>query len=164
MNDDSERADAEDADPGVLGRRLDALLRRAGVSNAQAARDITSAGVKITHAYIAQLRTGVRRRPNHDKLRALADYFKVSVDYFTGPDSGFDAGEVDELMAIADSERVRTIAHHASGLSAEAQELILTMIDKARRLEGLPPAAADVHNQDDGPDADADGGDDRPDT
>lgn len=136
--------DPDGVDAGVLARRLDAILTRRRISASQAAREITAAGTKVTHSYISALRNGDRKRPSYEILRAIADYLRVDISYFTDPDPGYQRSEVDEVFAIADSERIRAIAHHATGLSAESYDLIIKLIDKARAAEGLPPVVEDL--------------------
>lgn len=123
---------------GPLARRLDALFVKHGVSNLHVARELAEAGVKVSHGYLSLLRRGQRDDPSYRLLQALADYFGVTAEYFSGPDPSYQDAEVAAVMAIANAERIKAISHHASGLSPESVELIQLMIAKARAAEGLP--------------------------
>ncbi|ADD45062.1 helix-turn-helix domain-containing protein [Stackebrandtia nassauensis] len=140
----SSNSDHDDAHSGRgrLARRLDALFVNQGVSNSKVADDLTNAGVKVSHGYLSLLRRDQRDDPSYRLLQALADYFGVTTEYFSGPDPDYQDNEVAAVMEIANAERVRAIAHHASGLSPESVELIQLMIAKARAAEGLPPIEA----------------------
>ena len=143
-------SDAPDREPGLLARRLDRLFAtahppgRGPYSIAEAAAGINAAaGAKvISYNYLYQLRRGTRSEPGHSRLAAIARFFGVPVTYFTDDDetaAGIEEQvEVRKIAAALEDQGVRHIAFRSAGLSAESLAAILTVIENARRLEGLP--------------------------
>ena len=70
--------------------------------------------------------------PNTKKIKSIADFFNVSVDYImTGKDNRFseEMAEKDIKLSFM-SERLKDCALKLSELSQENQELIIKMIEK----------------------------------
>ena len=102
-----------------------------------------AAGAKvISYNYLYQLRRGSRSEPGHSRLAAIARFFGVPVTYFTDDDetaaSIEEQVEVRKIAAALEDQGVRHIAFRSAGLSAQSLAAILTVIENARRLEGLP--------------------------
>lgn len=143
-------SEAPDREPGLLARRLDRLFAtahppgRGPYSITEAAAGINEmAGSKIiSYNYLYQLRRGTKSEPGHSRLAAIARFFGVPVTYFTDDEetaaSIEDEVEMREIAAALEDQGVRHIAFRAAGLSAESLAAILTVIENARRLEGLP--------------------------
>ncbi|MFD5109007.1 MULTISPECIES: Secondary metabolite protein [unclassified Streptomyces] len=97
-----------------------------------------TSGLKISASAIQQLRTGVNKNPKRDTIRALAGFFGVEPSYF------FDEGEAErqraeiQLLAAMRDQDVRRIALRANGLSAASLDMLTSVINQARRLEGMP--------------------------
>lgn len=64
----------------MFARRLKVLRESRGISQEELARVLS-----VSASSIGMYEQG-RREPDHDKLRALADYFSVSIDYLLGRD------------------------------------------------------------------------------
>src|ERR671910_808724 len=94
---------------------------------ATAIRD--AGGPTVSATYIWQLRKGLRDNPTKKHLEALSSFFGVPPAYF------FD----DQAAARVDAE----LALRASGLSTESLETIAEMIERVRKLEGLPDDPAE---------------------
>ncbi|MEW1889708.1 Secondary metabolite protein [Streptomyces sp. NPDC085659] len=100
-----------------------------------------TSGVTISASAIQQLRTGTNTNPKMQTIRALAGFFGVSAGYF------FDEAEAErqraEIQVIAAmlDQGVRRVALRANGLSASSLNMLNTVIDQARRLEGMPDEA-----------------------
>lgn len=137
---------------GVLATRLDKLFTEKKRPDGQeySYREVSeainaAAGEKaISGNYIWQLRKGTRREPSARRLKLLADFFRVEINYFTGPEPV--PGARDEDMRFVTALRdagVRDIALRAHGLSDASKATILQMIEMARKAEGLssPPEA-----------------------
>ena len=110
----------------------------------EVATAIRDAGGPIVSAtYIWQLRKGLRDNPTKKHLEALSSFFGVPPAYF------FDdqvAARVDAELALLSAIRdasVRQVALRASGLSTESLETIAEMIERVRKLEGLPDDPAE---------------------
>ncbi|WP_019632528.1 helix-turn-helix domain-containing protein [Actinomadura atramentaria] len=135
-----------DSDGSVIARRLDHLFAtvhpkdRRPYALREAARLINErAGEKlVSGAYLSQLRNGTRATPSHKILVAIAEFFGVSVEYFTDDAVAQRTDDQLDLVAALRDAEVKTIALRASGLSRESLRAILGMVENARRLEGLP--------------------------
>lgn len=116
-------------------------------TNAEVSRAIREAGgpdgVTVSESAISQLRSGAKPNPTVNTVEALARHFHVTPQYFF---PGFSTEESEkirasmELIATAGDSKVRGIALRANGLSADSLKMIKTVIEQARRLEGLDDA------------------------
>ena len=79
--------------------------------------------------YISKLGTTT---PNAKKIKIIADYFNVSVDYLmTGKEYDTPIGMAITDVALSNMEdKIKTYALKLSTLSKDDQELIMNMIDK----------------------------------
>jgi transcriptional regulator with XRE-family HTH domain len=98
-----------------------------------------SGGPPISATYLSLLRRGKRDNPTKEHIAALASFFGVSVTYFFDEPvaARFDA-ELDLLVSLRDP-LARRIAVAAQGLSPESLQAVLTIVEQARRVEGLAP-------------------------
>jgi transcriptional regulator with XRE-family HTH domain len=135
-----------DRRPGVLAQRLDHLFKtvhpkgRGPYTLREAAKEINDQAGEaiISAAYLSQLRTGEKTNPSHERLRTIAAFFGVDVTYFTDDEV---AERTDSQLALVNAIRdsgVRELALRASGLSPETLKAILSMVEQARKIEGLP--------------------------
>ncbi|MFJ8628125.1 helix-turn-helix domain-containing protein [Kitasatospora sp. NPDC093550] len=139
------------AEGGVVAERLTHLFStvhpagRKPYSTTEVAKAINEkAGEQIlSPTYLWQLKTGKRTDPTHSRLKALADFFGVPVAYFYEDDTARRTDEQLELAAALTNPLVRQLALTANGLSDNSLHAILTMIQSARRIEGLNPADDD---------------------
>ena len=100
-------------------------------------------GPTVSATYIWQLRRGLRDNPTKKHLEALSSFFGVSPTCFLDDQA---AARVDAELALLSAIRdasVRQIALRASGLSTESLETIAEMIERVRKLEGLPDDPAE---------------------
>lgn len=108
---------------------------------ANAIRD--AGGPTISATYVWQLRKGLRDNPTKKHVEALAGFFGVPPAYFFDDDA---AAQIDAELALLTALRdadVRQVALRASGLSTESLHTIAEMIERVRRLEGLPDQPAE---------------------
>jgi transcriptional regulator with XRE-family HTH domain len=97
-----------------------------------------TSGVTISASAIQQLRTGTNTNPKMQTIRALAGFFGVNPGYF------FDEAEAErqraeiQVVAAMRDQGVRRVALRANGLSTSSLHMLNTVIDQARRLEGMP--------------------------
>jgi transcriptional regulator with XRE-family HTH domain len=108
---------------------------------ATAIRD--AGGPTVSATYIWQLRKGLRDNPTKKHLEALSSFFGVPPAYFFDDQA---AARVDAQLALLSAIRdasVRQVALRASGLSTESLETIAEMIERVRKLEGLPDDPAE---------------------
>ena len=108
---------------------------------ATAIRD--AGGPTVSATYIWQLRKGLRDNPTKKHLEALSSFFGVPPAYFFDDQA---AARVDAELALLSAIRdasVRQVALRASGLSTESLETIAEMIERVRKLEGLPDSPAE---------------------
>ncbi len=147
-------AGGADREPGTLARRLDRLFAtahppwRGPYSTREAAAAINdAAGTQvISYNYLYQLRRGTKAEPGHSRLAAIARFFGVPVSYFTDDedDAAEQLGKLGEreIAAALRDQGIRDVAFRAAGLSPASLAAVLSVIDNARRLEGLPPVTA----------------------
>ncbi|MFJ5875340.1 MULTISPECIES: Secondary metabolite protein [unclassified Streptomyces] len=96
-----------------------------------------TSGVTISASAIQQLRTGVNKNPKRDTIRALAAFFGVKPSYFLdGEETERQDAEIKVIAAMRD-QGVRRVALRANGLSASSLAMLNTVIEQARRLEGM---------------------------
>ena len=114
------------------GRRPYTLREAADAINAEAGTTI------ISVSYLSQLRAGQRTEPSHSRLMAIARFFGVDVDYFSGDAPAGDPGQQAEFLAAMRDAGVRSIALRAHGLSESSLAAVRAVIENARRLENLP--------------------------
>jgi len=144
------------ADDDGLAERLNHLfastasLRGRCASNNEVAADIKAAHpeVRVSGAYLSALRSGKRSQPSVKLLRALADYFNVSMSYFTEPhhsDATAPTADRDtaELAAQLNELGVRRIALRAVGLNQDSLSTVTAVLDHVRKLQGLPAIEGD---------------------
>ena len=141
--------------PGTLAQRLERLFAtahppwRGPYTTTEAVAAINDAAGRpvISYNYLYQLRRGTKTEPGHSRLAAIARFFGVPVSYFT--DDETDAARVErqveerEVTAALQDQGVRDVAFRAAGLSPGSLAAILSVIDNARRLEGLPAISAE---------------------
>jgi len=101
----------------MLGARIAALRRRAGMSQAELAKRL-----KVSASAIGMYEQG-RRQPAADTLVALGSVFEVSVDYLlTGRVSEHEAQTVDALVTHA-VETAHAALNHRTGDRLSQKEL-----------------------------------------
>ncbi|MFC3690348.1 helix-turn-helix domain-containing protein [Aquipuribacter hungaricus] len=128
--------------PRSLAEKLDHLFATVPTPEGREAsyREVADAianrgGPTISPSYVWQLRSGTKDNPTMKHLQALASYFGVDVAYFF--DNTVTTRVADELTLL-DATRdpaVRAVALHAAGLSPDSVDLVVAVIDAARRLE-----------------------------
>lgn len=140
--------------PRTLAQKLDHLFAtvhpaKGEYTHQQVADAILEAGgPTISATYLWQLRNGKRDNPTMRHLEALSGFFGVPPTYFfdDAVSAQIDA-ELELLSSLRDAS-VRQLALRASGLSKDSLGTIVEMIDRVRKLEGLP-GASDVEPGDD---------------
>lgn len=97
-----------------------------------------TSGVTISASAIQQLRTGTNSNPKMQTIRALAGFFGVNPGYFFDEEEAERQRAEIQLVAAMRDQGVRRVALRANGLSASSLNMVNTVIDQARRLEGMP--------------------------
>jgi transcriptional regulator with XRE-family HTH domain len=146
-------ADVEPQRRRTLAEKIDRLFgtvhpAKGEYSHEDVATAIREAGgPTISATYLWQLRKGLRDNPTKRHLEALAGFFGVSPAYFFDDEAAqrIDA-ELDLLAAMRDAS-VRHVALRASGLSTESLQAIADMIERVRKLEGLPEDAGQASDE-----------------
>ncbi|MGW1181499.1 Secondary metabolite protein [Streptomyces drozdowiczii] len=100
-----------------------------------------TSGVTISASAIQQLRTGTNSNPKMQTIRALAGFFGVKPGYFFDEEEAERQRAEIQLVAAMRDQGVRRVALRANGLSASSLHMVNTVIDQARRLEGMPDEA-----------------------
>lgn len=91
----------------------------------------------VSSSYLYMLIRGTRDNPSKKVISALADFFHVPVAYFFDDDAGARLqAELDMLAALRDAD-VLAVARRSAGLSPASLTAIRTIIEEARRIEGL---------------------------
>lgn len=139
--------DMEDDQSPTFAQLLDHLFQevhppsRGPYTYAEVAEGIRQAssgeGRGVTASAIQQLRTGAKRNPTRHTIKALADFFGVPAGYFVdGAAAERTKAEIGLLAAMRDQD-VRKVALRANGLSVDSLRMVSTVIEQARKLEGL---------------------------
>lgn len=144
--------DSEDTDKGIIAERLDRLfatmtpegrpysLREvADGINAQAGRTV------VSFQYLSLLRSGAKRKPSHEKLKAIADWFGVGSAYFDDDEVARRTDEELRGLALMRDAGVRSVAFRAAGLGQKNLDIVVSLLETLRSAEGLPPADAGDH-------------------
>lgn len=86
-----------------------------------------------------ELRNGKKTNPRKHQLEGLAAFFEIPAAYFLDDDESARAihAELKLLTAMRDS-RVKRIAARAADLSPEALGAVTDIIERLRRIQGLP--------------------------
>jgi transcriptional regulator with XRE-family HTH domain len=123
---------------------LDFLFRtvrpagRGEYSTEEAAGEIARrGGPTISATYLWQLRKGLRDNPTKKHIEALAGFFGVPPAYFFDDAAAERINAELDLLAAMRDNGVRRVALRSAGLSPESLDAITTMVEQARRLEGL---------------------------
>ncbi|TJZ44218.1 hypothetical protein FCH28_31455 [Streptomyces piniterrae] len=115
---------------------------------AKLAREIgETTGGAISGTYLWELATGRKRNVTLEQLDVLAQFFDVPSEYFLNDDVAERVNSQLKLLGALRDTRVRNLALRAEGLSPQTLDVLLTMVDEARRLHHLP-APADVDDGD----------------
>lgn len=102
-----------------------------------------TSGVAISASAIQQLRTGTNTNPKMQTIRALAAFFGVSPGYFFDEEEAERQRAEIQVVAAMRDQSVRRVALRANGLSASSLNMVSTVIDQARRLEGMSDESDD---------------------
>jgi len=127
-----------------IAQRLDHLFRtvrgRDGreYTYEEVAAALRANGVRASHTYVWQLRTGQSDNPGIKVLHGLAEFFGVPTAYFTDRGTADDVDRQLQLIAVMRDNGVRKLALRAFGLSSDTLAAITQLISQARKLEGLP--------------------------
>ncbi|MFJ7773444.1 Secondary metabolite protein [Streptomyces sp. NPDC097107] len=102
-----------------------------------------TSGVAISASAIQQLRTGTNTNPKMQTIRALAAFFGVNPGYFFDEEEAERQSAEIQVVAAMRDQGVRRVALRANGLSTSSLHMLNTVIDQARRLEGMPEESDD---------------------
>ncbi|MFE7624468.1 Secondary metabolite protein [Streptomyces sp. NPDC057509] len=95
-------------------------------------------GVSISASAIQQLRRGTNRNPKMQTIRALAGFFGVTPGYFFEEEEAERQRAEIRLVAAMRDQNVLRVALRADGLSTSSLNMVSTVIEQARKLEGIP--------------------------
>lgn len=125
--------------------RLNALFDRwqvrhgTSLSHRHLIEALGHSGVRISKAYVSQLRSGHRRNPSIEVASSLARLFGVDLDYFTLP-TQFDDPASDDTRLVNRLRHapLRRLLQSFAELNTENQQLLLDLTDQLRAAERLP--------------------------
>lgn len=105
-------------------------------TNRQVARMLQAAGHRISAPYLSQLRSGNRENPSAKTVAALAEYFRVTPDYFflAAHHPGVDDHT---LIRALELEEPCALLLRAVGLSSEAMDILVAMAERLRVSDRL---------------------------
>jgi len=108
----------------------------------EVARAISARGsLSISHTYIWQLRRGIKNNPSIGVVSALVAFFGVPPSYFLDDERTREMDTDLELLATLRDPGVGRLALRVAGLSADSIDLLLSLTEHLRRLEGVPDSA-----------------------
>lgn len=132
--------------PGVLAERLQYLFdtKRRPDGKRYSYREVVAAiekdyGISLSIGYLSKLILGTSTNPTLEALQGLGRFFDVEISYF---DPTRDVTETQQRLKLAEALRaagVQDVAMRAVGLPPASIDLVLSMIDRVRQVEGLPP-------------------------
>jgi transcriptional regulator with XRE-family HTH domain len=132
--------------PGVLAQRLGYLFdtKRRADGKRFSYREVVAAietdyGISLSIGYLSKLILGTSTNPTLEALQGLARFFDVEISYF---DPARDVTETQQQLKLAEALRaagVEDVAMRAVGLPPASVDLVISMIDRVRQVEGLPP-------------------------
>jgi transcriptional regulator with XRE-family HTH domain len=144
---DDQKSQALKPEPGVIAQRLQYLFdnKRKPDGKRYSYREVLKAideqgGPSMSVGYLSQLVTGVRSNPMMDAVQALAKFFEVPLSYFDAHENTAETNEQLKLVAALRHAGVQDVAMRTVGLPPESIDLVLSMIDRVRQVEGLPAA------------------------
>ena len=123
-------------DAGTVAARLNRLFDtvrppgRGPLRNYEVIGALRVRGIEMSAPYLSQLRSGRRSSPSLDVLRALADFFGVSIAYFTDADSAYTRYVDAELcwLEAAHDPQVREFTTALLALAPDVREELLKSI------------------------------------
>ncbi|MDJ0491444.1 helix-turn-helix transcriptional regulator [Rhodococcus qingshengii] len=125
----------------TFANRLDKLFEQAEVkvTNLEVARGMLESGCSVSTPYLSQLRTGVRENPSLPVVNALANFFRVSPDYFYDVNVGEDlpsSKQIDVADAVVleklSDRRLHRLLTMTLGLAPSSVELLVDMSSRLR--------------------------------
>ncbi|MCI2238083.1 hypothetical protein MO973_09500 [Paenibacillus sp. TRM 82003] len=131
--------------PRTLAEKVDLLFRTVHPAKggeysyehvAKAIRE--RGGPSISASYLWLLRKGERDNPTLRHLEALAGFFGVPPGFFFDDELTDSVHDQLALLALLRDGDVRKVALRTSGLSRESLQALGEMVDRVRKLEGLP--------------------------
>lgn len=98
---------------------------------------INARGIRLSGAYLSQLRSGRRKRPSAHVIAALADVFGVDYEYLSGTHPGYSAAIDEELvwLRMANDRAVRDLTTRILELPPASQDEVLAFADSLRQSE-----------------------------
>lgn len=134
-----DRRGRESIDPGTVAARLNRLFDtirppgRGPLRNYEVLKVLRGRGIEMSAPYLSQLRAGRRSHPSLDMLGPLADFFGVSVAYFTDATSAYTRYLEAELcwLEMANDPEVRRITTALLTLPPDVREDILQSAESA---------------------------------
>ena len=130
---------------GVLARRIKWLFEHRLNPNGkrysyrEVVRAASELGLDISPGYISRLVNGLADNPTMDVLTVLGKVFDVEFSYFDPNEPVEEQQARIELAEALRKRGVESIAMRSVGLPPKGIEMVLSMIDRVRELEGLPP-------------------------
>lgn len=120
----------------TFAERLDYLFktRRSPQDGRPYKQSEVAAVTGISPAYLSQLRNGSVKMPSGDRVQALATFFGVAPEYFTGvhvDPARTAAGRDDEIERALSKPLVREVALRAGEMGEGERALILEMMERA---------------------------------
>lgn len=131
---------------GIVAERLDRLFAAAAPEGKplllrEAADGINArAGERLVSVqYLSQLRNGDRKRPSFEVLRAIANWFGVSVYYFADAEMVRRTDEELRILALTRDPRARRVTFMTEDVGPDSLDLIISMLEMIRKADGLRP-------------------------
>ena len=137
-------ADVEPPPRRTLAEKVDRLFSQVRPTKGEYSYEHVASAIRaeggptISATYLWQLRKGLRDNPTMKHLEALSSFFGVPAAYFFDDEAAARVDSELTLLATIRDASVRKVALRASGLSPESLDTIADMIERVRKLEGLP--------------------------
>jgi transcriptional regulator with XRE-family HTH domain len=113
----------------VLGKRITALRKEAGLTQEQLAKRLN-----ITRSALSQYELG-SRNPDYDLLLKIADFFEVTVDYLLGKPKSVSVVKEEKASYNVDDPDLQIAFREASDFSEEAKQQAIDFIKYLKEKE-----------------------------
>lgn len=136
----TEFAEPQEGGPGELARRVQWLFanKRKPDGRKYSQRDVAREGA-LSPTTVSRVYSGENPNPSMEILAAFARTFDVPFQYFDLTASAEQEERRTRLDQAMKSTGIEAVMMRSMDLTPEGIDLVLSMIDRARALEGLPP-------------------------
>lgn len=121
----AEQSAADETFAAKLSRLFSSMKREDGTSYS---KPEVAEAVGVSRGYLYDLLNG-KSEPSHAVVVRIAEFFKVSLEYFSDSEKGRELNRQHEILAKLGEQNVRKLAARASELSPERLRSVMEYIE-----------------------------------